>query len=129
MNIRSSDAQLAVWPALLGGPWLALVLQSAAYSSVGPACLAHGSGRLHLLAGTALVIVVAFTLLAWLEWRRCSLDANHEGRNYRVTESDTGQARQRKPFLAMTATAVGAISALVVAAIWLPIWFLSPCAA
>jgi len=44
-----------------------------------------------------------------------------------VTLADSSGASARPRFVDLVAVVVGALSALVCAALWLPIWMLSPC--
>ena len=62
-----------------------------------------------------LIATVAGTAMAWQAWR---------------TTSNAGAAdesRQRRHFLAGLATGSGALSALVIAAMWAPTWVVSAC--
>jgi hypothetical protein len=116
------------WPALLLAPLIALGELSLAYSLVTPSCAHQSRGGLHAVALVALLAVLAMTAMAWLDWRR------HLGQEPRatagspaVTRSDAGTTEHRPHFIAVMAVVVGALSALVCATMWLPIWILSPC--
>jgi hypothetical protein len=105
------------WPALLLAPLLALTDQSVAYALVTWSCkrlsllLPHGVHLAFLLA------TVALTVLAWTEWRAMA----------RAVQED---ARVARPvFVAMVGTLAGAYSCLVILALWIPQWMLSPCVA
>jgi hypothetical protein len=115
------DPRLTVWPALLLAPLLALGHLSLAYALVTPSCARQDGAGLHGLAAVSLVLALAMTLLAWRDWH---LLPRHDD----VTTSDATQAGSRSRFVALVATLVGAFSSLVIAAMWLPLWLLSPCA-
>ncbi len=44
-----------------------------------------------------------------------------------MTRADSADAFERPHFVAQIAVVVGALSALVSVALWLPVWILSPC--
>jgi len=52
---------------------------------------------------------------------------SHRRRPGAVTLADSSGASARPRFVDLVALVVGALSALVCAALWLPIWMLSPC--
>lgn len=120
------------WPALLVAPLVALSQLSIAYSLVTPACGRQDRSSLHAVAIVALLLVLAMTAMAWLAWRRRSdagsrpADVPQVGMRP-VTAADGHGASQRPHFIDLIAVVVGALSALVCVALWLPIWFLSPC--
>jgi uncharacterized iron-regulated membrane protein len=69
----------------------------------------------HAVHGVFLAAIVIGTLIAWQLWR--------ETRPVRAQ----GEEPARRHFMAGLAAASGALSALVVGAMWLPVWILSPC--
>ena len=107
------------WPALLLAPSVALADASIAYALVAPSCSRQNIASLHALSLTCLLLCVALTwpaLVNWLRARRCV--------------APTGDAAgSRALFLAQVASMTGALSTLVVLAEWLPLWLVSPCAA
>ena len=120
------------WPALLLAPLLALTQLSVVYSLVGPACATQKHGGLHAAAAVFVVLVAITVAMAWRGWRRqatsFAADApTSDVRHHPVTAADGHQAQDRPPFLAMVSLLTGALSLLVSVALWLPIWFLSPC--
>ena len=117
---RPGDPRLTVWPALLLAPLLALGHLSLAYSLVTPSCARQDSAGLHGLAAASLVLALGMTLLAWRDWHLLPKADD-------VTTSDASQAGSRPRFVALMATLVGAFSSLVILAMWLPLWILSPC--
>ena len=113
---------LRSWPALLLAPLLALGLQSLGYSLVTPSC-AHSSGSvLHALWAATLLVAIALTAIAAFGWR-------HARAAQRLTEERVVVKREdgRDLLLGRIATLVGAFSALTIAAMWIPLWFLPPC--
>ena len=121
------------WPALLLAPLIALSQLSIAYALVSPSCAAQDRTGLHAVAAVSLLVVLAMTLLAWLEWRRSGSEPRH-GADRReaptlpaVTRADSADVGERPSFVAQIGVVVGALSALVSIALWLPIWLLSPC--
>ena len=106
---------MRTWFALLGAPLLALADQSVSYATVGWSCAHQHTLVAHAVHGVVLAAVVIGTLLAWQLW--------HETRPVRVQ----GEELARRHFMAGLAAASGALSALVVGAMWLPVWILGPC--
>ena len=121
------------WPALLLAPLVALGQLSIAYSMVTPACASQSASGLHAVAVASLLVVLAMTAMAWRGWRRqagasTGEGADSNGRSQRsVTAAESDREANRSHFVALMAVVVGSLSALVSMALWLPIWFLSPC--
>ena len=124
MEHPAADAALKVWPALLVSPLLALGHLSLAYALVTPSCARQDHATLHALTAVSLLLSLLMTLPAWRIWRRLT---RSQGAGSRAAHSDAGHAERRQPFLALVATLVGALSTLVIAAMWLPVWMLPPC--
>jgi hypothetical protein len=108
---------MRVWPAFLA-PLVALLDQSVAYALVPWACAtqnAHAIDGVHLFF---LATIVLATLPAWADARR-----------YRatLTPNDAGEAGGRPRMMSVVSALAGALSALVIVALWAPQWFLSPC--
>jgi len=106
---------MRTWFALLGAPVLALADQSVAYATVGWSCAHQHTLVVHAVHGAFLAPILIGTLLAWQLWR--------ETRPVRAQ----GEEPARRHFMAGLAAASGALSALVVGALWLPVWVLGPC--
>ena len=106
---------MRVWVALLVAPLLALTDQSVAYATVDWACGNQSVIVLHAIHLVFLIAALAATLAAWQFWR-ATPSARTDGALF---------ARRR--FLAGLATASGALSSLVIAAMWFPTWVLAPC--
>jgi hypothetical protein len=116
------------WPALLLAPLIVLGELSIAYSLVTPSCAHQDRSALHAVAIVSLLAVLAMTAMAWSDWRRhVALDSPAPAGSHAVTRADGDVAGQRPHFVALVAVIVGALSALVCVALWLPIWLLSPC--
>lgn len=113
---------MRIWLALLAAPTLALAAQAIMYSLVTPSCTLQTRVLVHATAITCLALVVVFTVMARTEWSQRSLAAPH-GPDGDV--ADPGGVRR---FLAAVATAVGALSGLVILTMWFAGWVLSPCA-
>lgn len=124
MSRALTDPRVSVWPGLLLAPLLALGHLSLAYSLVTPSCARQGGAGLHGLAVCSLVAALAMTLLAWRAWAALARPGEARGD---VTSSDSGHAEGRGRFVALVATLVGALSSLVILAMWVPLWLLPPC--
>jgi hypothetical protein len=124
MTHRLDDPRLSVWPALLLAPLLALGHLSLAFAMVTPTCARQGGAGLHGLSALSLLAALAMTLLAWRAWRRLG---RPEPLAHAVTASDSGERADRPRFVALVAVLTGALSALVILALWLPLWVLPAC--
>lgn len=105
---------------LIVAPSLALACQSAMFSLVTPSCSVQTRVAIHAVAFAVLAIELLFTLLAWRDWSLHRAAAG--GRD----ESTQGASETRR-FLAASATAVAALSSLLVVVMWFAAWALSPC--
>ena len=121
--MRPADISIPLrcWPALLLTPLLALGMQSLAYSLVTPSCAGQSGATMHAVAAAALLLAIALTALAGVAWRHASAATRQR--------ADTQKDREgpRDLFISRTATLVGAFSSLTIAAMWIPLWLLSPC--
>lgn len=108
---------MRIWFALLAAPILALTDQSVAYAMTSWACAHQHEFALHGVHAVFFAATVAGTVAASGLWRTSSRAR---------TRSET---LARRHFLAGLATASGALSALAIAAMWIPNWVLSPCLA
>jgi hypothetical protein len=111
---------MRIWLALIVAPLVALACQGWMYALVTPSCGWQTAAPLHAIAASSLVLAAGFTLLARREWRGLAGPA-------RLLDDDAGDPRSARHFLAIAATAVGALSALAIAAMWIAVWVLSPC--
>jgi len=105
---------------LIVAPSLALACQSAMFSLVTPSCSVQTRVGMHVVAFAVLAIELLLTLLSWLEWSTYRVASG--GRD-ESTQGSTGTRR----FLAASATAVAALSSLLVVMMWFAAWALSPC--
>lgn len=112
---------MRIFLALIIAPSLALAAQTGMYSLVTPSCTVQTRLGVHLVALACLVLAGVFTLLARGEWSRLGL-ARPPG-----PDSDFAEPAAVRRFLAAVATAVGALSCLVIVAMWFAGWVLSPC--
>ena len=103
---------MRIWFALLLAPVLALTDQSVAYATAGWACTHQHAAVVHGVHAVFLAAILAGTLAAWRHWRATPARA---------------EPLASRHFLAGLATASGALSSLVVLAMWIPNWMLSPC--
>ena len=106
---------MRTWFALLGAPLLALADESVSYATGVWSCAHQDTLMVHAVHGVFLATIVIGTLLAWQLWR--------DTRPVRAQ----GEEPARRHFMAGLAAASGALSALVVGALWLPVWILGPC--
>lgn len=119
---------MGTWAALLGGPLLALTELALAYALTGADC-ARQQGGLWLHA--AMAVGLALALAATVAAARALRAAAPEVRTSTVPAGavlDAAAVASRRHLLAWVGTASGALSCLVIAALWLPVLFISPCA-
>ena len=103
------------WPALLLSPLLLLGAQSIAYSLTTPSCARQNEALLLASLFGCLLLSLVFTAMAWLHLRRLAPARREDAR------------AERPHFVALVATGVGALSSLVIAAMWIGPLVLSPC--
>jgi hypothetical protein len=108
---------MRTWLALIIAPSLALACQSAMYALVTPACSIQTRVAIHAVAAVSLLLCIVFTLMARAGGAPVRFGADED--------SDAPPATRH--FLSIVATAVGALSALVILAMWMATWILSPC--
>jgi hypothetical protein len=110
-----------IWLALLAAPSLALAAQSIMYALVTPSCSLQTRVLVHAVALGALVLAALFTWLARSEWARRAAALSAD------SDSDAPDPGSVRRFLALVATAVGALSCLTILTMWMGAWVLSPC--
>lgn len=108
------------WLALIVGPSIALGVQSLLFAMVTPSCATQSRVEMHAVAAVALLVVLVLAVLAWSDW---ALRHGEPG----SADDDTGTPDGPRRFLGAVATAVSALSALVILAMWFNLWVLSPC--
>lgn len=106
---------MRIWLALLAAPILMLADQSIAYGTAGWSCAEQNRIALHAVHAVFFAATAVFTWMAWRRWRGS------------VPAPQGDEAVAARHFLAGIAMASGAFSTLVIAAMWLPNWVLSPC--
>ena len=109
------------WPALLVAPSLALTNLGVTYALVTPSCTRQSMLAPNLVSAAFLAVCIWMSWGAWRNWRTSKIERGPDA-------GDTDAAPDRRPFLALVAVMVGALSSLVVLAQWFPQWVLSPCA-
>lgn len=110
------------WLALILAPSIVLAAQSVMYALVTPSCAQQTRVALHVVAAVGLGVVAVLGVLAWTQWSVRAGEAGQGG-----PDSDTGQPANTRRFVAAVATAVAALSCLVMIAMWLGVWVLWPC--
>jgi hypothetical protein len=108
------------WLALVLGPSIALAVQSVLFALVTPSCARQSRLELHVAAAVGLVAVLVLAVLAFSE---VALRRAEPG----GADSDEGDPGTSRRFLAVVATAVSALSGLVILAMWFGLFVLSPC--
>jgi hypothetical protein len=105
----------ASWPGLLLAPLFALVDQSVTYAMVEWSC----ETQRHALPHAVHLIFLLLTLATlWMA----------QGNPPRAgVREDSGDPATARSFVSTLAMLVGALSALVIVAMWVPQWMLSPC--
>jgi hypothetical protein len=106
---------MRTWLALLIAPLLALTDQSVAYAVVPWVCAGYPGWAVHLPHALLLAATLGMTLLAWAAWRQ--IPQEEDGRGIIA----------RRRLMTGVAVATGSLSSLVIAAMWVPAWLLSPC--
>jgi hypothetical protein len=109
---------MRIWLALIIAPLLALADQALAFSMVGWACAHQSAAVLQGVHGLFLASAMAIAVAAGLHWRATGSAA-----------AITGAATRQVRFLAGLATTLASLSALAIAAMWIPTWMISPCIA
>ncbi|MGZ5179267.1 MAG: hypothetical protein ACXWC2_02245 [Ramlibacter sp.] len=109
-----------VWMALVLSPMVALGCQSALFALVTPSCSVQTRIGLHVVAAACLVATLAMALLARRSWVAHAAVAAGAG-------PEVGGPHQTRRFLAASATAVAALSSLVILTMWIAACVLSPC--
>ena len=116
-RFRTGRGILSLWTGLAAGPLLALSSQLALYAATPVACLGGNVVALHVVGAVTVLLAAAASWLAWTHWRRM-------GRGW---PGEEGGVAGRSRFLAALGTASSAFFALVVLAMWAPVFVMSPC--
>lgn len=112
------------WIALLGGPLLVLGNLGLTYVLIGPGCNLQQESILHLPVAASFLLCLVLTL-----WAARSARRTREGPAAPEPGGvDPDAVQERRRFVTWLAMTCGALSCLVIAAMWLPVAVLSPCA-
>jgi hypothetical protein len=106
---------MRLWVPLLLAPVLALCDQAVAFAVVGWSCAHDRAIVVHAIHASFLVATAVTLVPAWR--------IRHSAR------ARADDASRRQHFLGNIALASAALSALVIAAMWLTVWFIAPCVA
>jgi L-aminopeptidase/D-esterase-like protein len=104
---------MRAWPGLFVAPLTALTHLTLVFGMSTPSCRMQSEALLHGVSVAALVVALACTAMAARAWRHAP-----------GVQTDSNERRR---FIAAVATGVGALSTVVIVALWLPPWWLSPC--
>ena len=108
---------MRTWPGIVLAPLLALADQSLAYALVPWGCHAQQFTALQHVHLVFLVAALATLVPAWAgAMRRSAPQA-----------ALPGDSHDREHFMCVVAVMTGSLSALVIVALWIPQWVLSPC--
>jgi hypothetical protein len=118
VRLDGVETRMRIWLALIVAPLLALADQAVAFSMVGWACAHQTPALLHASHALFLVLATATAVAAGLHWRETDSAA-----------ASTREAARQVRFLAGIATTVATLSALAIAAMWVPTWMISSCIA
>jgi hypothetical protein len=110
---------MMVWPGILLAPLVTLLNLSLTYALVLPSCASQTRWMLH---GVSMVSFAVTVLSALAGLRALRMESQERS-------EDAGTAPMRLHFLAQLAVLLGALSALVILAQWVPSWVLPPCSA
>lgn len=108
---------MRTWPGIILAPLLALADQSVAYALVQWGCAYQQHGTLQLVHAVFLVAALATLIPAWPGAMRRKL----------ADRALPGDSHDRHHFMSVLSLMVGSLSALVIVALWIPQWVLSPC--
>jgi hypothetical protein len=108
---------MRTWPGIVLAPLLALADQSVAYALVQWGCHAQQSSALQLVHLVFLVGALATLVPAWPGAMRRKMPE----------AAMPGDTHDRHHFMSVVSLMVGSLSALIIVALWIPQWVLSPC--
>ena len=108
---------MRTWPGIVLAPVLALADQSVAYALVEWGCHAQQFATLQLVHLVFLLAALATLIPAWPGAMRPA----------RPDPALAGDNRDRHHFMSVVSLMVGSLSGLVIVALWIPQWVLSPC--
>ena len=106
---------MRIWMPLLLAPTLALADQVVAFAAIGWACAHDHAIAIHAIHALFLVVTAVTLVPAWLVWV--------------ASRGRADETARRQHFLGNLALATAGLSVLVIAAMWLTTWVISPCVA
>jgi hypothetical protein len=112
-----------IWLALLVAPSMVLIDLSVSHALATPACASQREQFLLWVTLASLAVAAFVTAMAWAESRRPIRQSDPD-----VPGGDVASG-QRHRFMARVATWTGLLSCLVIVAMSIPRWILSPCIA
>jgi hypothetical protein len=107
---------MRIWFALIVAPLLALTDQAVAFALVPWTCAHQSVAVLHASHTVFLAITAGAAVGAWLSWRETAL-----------VSGSSGEGALQVHFLAGVAMLVASLSAIAIAAMWIPTWMISSC--
>ena len=116
-ELKDGPAVVELWAGVLTGPIATLMLEESNYALVLWACSAQKSWPLHLLSVVALLLTLLAGTLACRNWRRLGRNGDEDG---------PGPV-PRSRFMAAVGMLISLLSALVILAMWIPVFIYGPC--
>jgi hypothetical protein len=108
---------MRTWPGIVLAPLLALADQSVAYALVQWGCDYQHAGALQWVHAAFFVGALATIVPAWSGAMRPGM----------ADRAAPGDNHDRHHFMSLVSLWLGAFSALIILALWVPQWVLSPC--
>jgi len=104
---------MAIWPALIVVPLLALADQSVAYALAPWLCAKQNALSGHVVHAVFLLAMIIASVPAWRAMRRLAPREK--------------EASESAPVLAVVGSLIALLSITILFALWIPQWVLSPC--
>ena len=114
---RDGTPVASEWIINLGPPFLVLVDLQLGYMLVSRNCLENDRLSNHVVHGICLFAALLLLLKAWSLWRAAGSEWPGKGPDLRT----------RSRFMSALGILIAALSALVIAAQWIPVFMLHPC--
>ena len=116
-DFKEGAAPAWLWAGVLAGPLATLTQLQVNYALVLWACGAGREWALHLVSLLALLVTFAACLLSWRNWRRA-------GGGW---EDGGAGVVPRSRFMSVVGLLISVLTALVVVAQWIAVFFYDPC--